>query len=203
MIVQIHGALQPIGYALLVLFFVVRCGQDLWQFHRGKDRNTLKILYALHCKRRSHVWIGIDDGTFNIVQGITGTIMKTAGFGGTEIQYYRTRDYKGSRRQWIFESIPLWAVTPIRWTCSFHGIELHYDYECIWKIFSIISFIQPLHRFRYLPLQENQARIFRKKFLKSYAAVKWCLEGASWCLPRIIFSLFASSPPVSIQTQQQ
>lgn len=35
---------------------------------------------------------------------------------------------------------------------------------------------------------------YRKKFLKSYAAV--CLEGAIVVLACIIFSLFASSPPV-------
>ena len=64
-IVQIHGALQAIGYALLVLFFVVGVVKT-WQFHRGKKTGTrIENFYTLcDCKRRSHVWIGIDDGTF-------------------------------------------------------------------------------------------------------------------------------------------
>lgn len=56
------------------------------------------------------------------------------------------------------------------------------------------TFILPLHRFRYLPSQESRARISEEVFLKSYAAV--CLEGAIVVLACIIFSLFASSPPV-------
>ena len=56
------------------------------------------------------------------------------------------------------------------------------------------TFIQRLHRFRYLLLQESRARISEEVFLKSYAAV--CLEGAIVVLACIIFSLFASSPPV-------
>lgn len=51
---------------LVSAFLCSRSGQDLWQFHRGKKTGTrIENFYTLcDCKRRSHVWIGIDDGTF-------------------------------------------------------------------------------------------------------------------------------------------
>ena len=49
-IVDIHGAVQAIGLALLVLFFVVgvmrTCGNPL-----------------CHCQRCSDLWLGADDGS--------------------------------------------------------------------------------------------------------------------------------------------
>ena len=75
-----------------------------------------------------------------------------------------------------------------RWT-FYYSSELHYDYECIWKIFSIVS----LHS----DCTDSIIFICRRaesEYRKKYAAV--CLEGAIVVLACIIFSLFASSPPV-------
>ena len=65
-IVQIHGALQAIGYALLVLFFVVGVVKTCGSFTEVKKTGTrIENFYTLcDCKRCSHVWVGIDDGTF-------------------------------------------------------------------------------------------------------------------------------------------
>ena len=41
-IINIHGALQAIGHALLVLFFVIGVVKNLRQLRRGE--NTLKII---------------------------------------------------------------------------------------------------------------------------------------------------------------
>ena len=75
----------------------------------------------------------------------------------------------------------------------YYSVEFHYDYECIWKIFRLYLYTAiapiPLSSFAGEPSQN-----IGKSFLKSYAAV--CLEGAIVVLACIIFSLFASSPPV-------
>lgn len=63
-IVTINGALQAIGYALLVLFFVVGVVKTCGSFAEVKKTGTcLEIIYSIcHCKRRHYLWTGIDDG---------------------------------------------------------------------------------------------------------------------------------------------
>ena len=81
----------------------------------------------------------------------------------------------------------------VNWWTVYYGIELYYDYECIRKIFSTVSYTAiapiPLSSFAGEPSQN-----IGRSFLKSYAAV--CLVGAVVVLACIIFSLFASAPPV-------
>lgn len=61
-----------------------------------------------------------------------------------------------------------------RWT-FYYSSELHYDYECIWKIFSIVSLHSDCTDSIIFICRRAESE-YRKKFLKSYAAV--CLEGA-------------------------
>ncbi len=100
---------------------------------------------------------------FNIVQGVTSTIMKTAGFGSTEDTVLPDEIIKAVEDCGFFESIPLWAVTLIGGlfitVLSFIMIMSVYG-----RFFFDYIFIQPLHRFRYLPLQENQAKILEEVF---------------------------------------
>lgn len=62
-IVDIHGAVQAIGLALLVLFFVV--GAYLRKFCRSQaTRAGFEAVYPLcHCQRCSDLRIRTDDGT--------------------------------------------------------------------------------------------------------------------------------------------
>lgn len=75
----------------------------------------------------------------------------------------------------------------------YHGAVIHYDYVGIRQVLSCIS-ILPLHPYPFPLLRESRNQSVGKSFIKSYAAV--CLEGAVIVLACIIFSLFASSPPV-------
>lgn len=90
-----------------------------------------------------------------------------------------------------FESIPLWAVTLIGGlfitVLSFIMIMSVYGrfFDCI--------FTQRLHRFHYLHLQESRVRISEEVFEVIRSSVS---GGAIVVLACIIFSLFASSPPV-------
>ena len=92
----------------------------------------------------------------------------------------------------FFESIPLWAVTLIGglliWVLSFVMILSVYGRFFKMYMYAALAPI-PLSTFAGEPSQN-----VGKSFLKSYAAV--CLEGAVIVLACIIFSVFASSPPV-------
>ena len=92
----------------------------------------------------------------------------------------------------FWESIPLWAVTLIGslliWVLSF--ILILTVYGRMFKLFMYAAIAPiPLSSFA----GEETGNI-GKSFLKSYASV--CLEGAIIVLACIIFSVFASSPPV-------
>lgn len=92
----------------------------------------------------------------------------------------------------FFESIPLWAVTLIGGlfitVLSFIMIMTVYGRFFKLYLYTAIAPV-PLSTFAGEPSQN-----IGKSFIKSYAAV--CLEGAIIVLACIIFSLFASSPPV-------
>ena len=92
----------------------------------------------------------------------------------------------------FFESIPLWAVTLIGGllitVLSFILIMTVYGRFFKLYLYTAIAPI-PLSTFAGEPTQS-----VGKSFIKSYCAV--CLEGAIIVLSCIIFSLFASSPPV-------
>lgn len=64
-IVDIHGAVQAIGLALLVLFFVVGVMRTLRKFCRSQaTRAGFEAVYPLcHCQRCSDLQIRTDDGT--------------------------------------------------------------------------------------------------------------------------------------------
>lgn len=193
-IVQIHGALQAIGYALLVLFFVVGVVKTCGSFTEVKrPKHALKI-FIRFAITKGVVTYGLElmMALFNIIQGVTSTIMQTAGFGSTEDTVLPDEIIEAVEDCGFFESIPLWAVTLIGGlfitVLSFIMIMSVYGRFFRLYLYTAIAPI-PLSSFAGEPSQN-----IGRSFLKSYAAV--CLEGAIVVLACIIFSLFASSPPV-------
>ena len=85
-IVQIHGALQAIGYALLVLFFVVGVVKTCGSFTEVKRPEHALKIFIRFAIAKGVVTYGLElmMALFNIIQGVTSTIMQTAGFGSTE-----------------------------------------------------------------------------------------------------------------------
>ena len=193
-IVQIHGALQAIGYALLVLFFVVGVVKTCGSFTEVKRPEHALKIFIRFAIAKGVVTYGLKlmMALFNIVQGITSTIMKTAGFGSTEDTVLPDEIIKAVEDCGFFESIPLWAGTLIGGlfitVLSFIMIMSVYGRFFRLYLYTAIAPI-PLSSFAGEPSQN-----IGRSFLKSYAAV--CLEGAIVVLACIIFSLFASSPPV-------
>ena len=129
---------------------------------------------------------------FNIIQGVTSTIMQTAGFGSTEDTVLPDEIIEAVEDCGFFESIPLWAVTLIGglFITVLSFIMIMSVYGRFFRLFLYTAIApSPLSSFAGEPSQN-----IGRSFLKSYAAV--CLEGAIVVLACIIFSLFASSPPV-------
>ena len=194
MIVQIHGALQAIGYALLVLFFVVGVVKTCGSFTEVKRPEHALKIFIRFAIAKGVVTYGLElmMALFNIIQGVTSTIMQTAGFGSTEDAVLPDEIIEAVEDCGFFESIPLWAVTLIGGlfitVLSFIMIMSVYGRFFRLYLYTAIAPI-PLSSFAGEPSQN-----IGRSFLKSYAAV--CLEGAIVVLACIIFSLFASSPPV-------
>lgn len=82
-IVNIHGAVQAIGLALLVLFFVVGVMKTCGSFAElKKPEHALKV-FIRFALAKGAVTYGLElmMALFNIVQGLISTIMTAAGFG--------------------------------------------------------------------------------------------------------------------------
>ena len=193
-IVQIHGALQAIGYALLVLFFVVGVVKTCGSFTEVKRPEHALKIFIRFAIAKGVVTYGLElmMALFNIIQGVISTIMQAAGFGRTEDTVLPDEIIEAVEDCGFFESIPLWAVTLIGGlfitVLSFIMIMSVYGRFFRLYLYKAIAPI-PLSSFAGEPSQN-----IGRSFLKSYAAV--CLEGAIVVLACIIFSLFASSPPV-------
>lgn len=194
MIVSIHGALQAIGYALLVLFFVVGVVKTCGSFTEVKKPEHALKLFIRFALAKGVVTYGLElmMALFRIVQGMVSTIMDAAGFGSAQETVLPQEIITAVEDCGFFESIPLWAVTLIGGlfvtVLSFIMIMSVYGRFFRLYLYTAIAPI-PLSTFAGEPTQN-----VGKSFLKSYAAV--CLEGAIIVLACIIFSVFASSPPV-------
>ena len=193
-VVNIYGALQAIGYALLVLFFVIGVMKTCGSFAEVKKPEHALKLFIRFALAKAVITYGMDLmlALLNIVQGVISTIMNSAGFGSSATTVLPTEIVSAVEDCGFFESIPLWAVTLIGglfiWVMSFVMILSVYGRFFKMYMYTAIAPI-PLSSFAGEPTQN-----IGKSFIKSYAAV--CLEGAIIVLACIIFSVFASSPPV-------
>ena len=191
---NIYGGMQAIGLALLVLFFVVgvmkTCG-SLTEVKKPEHALKLFIRFAI---AKIVVTYGMDLmlSLFKISQGIVSKIMTVANITSSTKSTLPSGIITAIESCGFFESIPLWAVTLIGGlvvtVLSFIMIMTVYGRFFKLYLYTAIAPI-PLSTFAGEPTQS-----VGKSFLKSYAAV--CLEGAIIVLSCIIFSLFASSPPV-------
>ena len=193
-ITSIHGALQAIGYALLVLFFVIGVMRTCGSFAEVKKPEHAVKLFIRFAIAKGVITYGLElmMAFLSVIQGIISTIMNSAGFGTATTTMLPTEIVTAIEDCGFFESIPLWAVTLIGglfvWVLSF--IMILSVYGRFFKLYMYTAIAPvPLSTFAGEPTQN-----VGKSFLKSYAGV--CLEGAIIVLACIIFSVFASSPPV-------
>ncbi|MEE1328703.1 MAG: hypothetical protein UHS47_09180 [Oscillospiraceae bacterium] len=192
-ITNIHGAIQAIGYALLVLFFVVGVMKTCGSFAELKKPEHAIKIFIRFVLAKAVVTYGLELmlAFLSIIQGVISTIMNSAGLGQSATTVLPTEIITAIEDCGFFESIPLWAVTLIGglfvWVLSFIMILSVYGRFFKLYMYTAISPI-PLSCFAGEPTQN-----IGKSFLKSYAGV--CLEGAIIVLACIIFSVFANTPP--------
>lgn len=193
-VVSINGALQAIGYALLVLFFVIGVMKTCGSFAEVKKPEHALKLFVRFAIAKGLITYGMELmlALLSIIQGVISTIMQSAGFGAPQATVLPQEIVTAVENCGFFESIPLWAITLIGglfiWVLSFIMILSVYGRFFKLYMYTAIAPI-PLSSFAGEPSQN-----IGRSFLKSYAAV--CLEGAIIVLACIIFSVFASSPPV-------
>ena len=193
-IVQINGALMAIGLALLVLFFVIGVMKTCGSFAEVKKPEHALKIFIRFVLAKGVVTYGLElmMAVFNIVQGVVSTIMNAAGFGGATQTVLPQEMVSAIENVGFFDSIPLWAVTLIGglFITVLSFVMIMSVYGCFFRLYLYTAIAPiPLSSFAGEPTQN-----VGKSFLKSYTAV--CLEGAIVVLACIIFSLFATSPPV-------
>ena len=114
-IVNINSAMQGIGLALLVLFFLVGVVKTCSSFDEVKKPEKAFKLFIRFALAKIVVVYGMDLmlSIFKISQGIISTIMKTAGINSAAKSTLPKAIAKAVESCGFFESIPLWAVTLI------------------------------------------------------------------------------------------
>ena len=191
---SIYNSMQGIGLGLLVLFFLVGMIKTCGSFDEVKRPEQVFKLFIRFVLAKIVVTYGMTLmlDVFKITQGITAKIISTANITFSSKSTLPNSIITAIESCGFFESIPLWAVTLIGGlvvtVLSFIMIMTVYGRFFKLYLYTALAPI-PLSSFAGEPTSN-----IGKSFLKSYTAV--CLEGAIIVLSCIIFSLFASSPPV-------
>ena len=164
----IHGALQAIGYGLLVLFFAVGVVKTCGSFVEVKRPEQAFKLFIRFVLAKAAVGYGLDL-MLAILQDVIDKINQVG----------------------FWDSIPLWAVTLIGglFITVLSFLMILTVYSRMFKLYMYTALAPiPLSTFAGEPSSS-----VGKNFLRSYAGV--CLEGAVIALACIIFSVMAAAPP--------
>lgn len=132
-IVNINGAVQAIGLALLVIFFLVGVVKTCGSFAEVKKPEQVVKLFVRFALAKAVITYGLELmlAIFKIVQGVMQIIMQTAGLGNATQTALPQEMIDTIESCGFFESIPLWAVTLIRWTSHYNSV-IYYDFNCVW-----------------------------------------------------------------------
>lgn len=174
MIVGIHGTVQAIGLALLVLFFVTGIIKTCGSFAEIKKPEHVLKLFVRFALAKGVITYGLElmMAIFKIVQGITSNIMSASGFGNFTQTILPNEIILAIESCGFLESIPLWAITLIGGlfitVLSFVMIMSLYGRFFKLYMYTAIAPI-PLSTFAGEPTQQ-----IGKSFIKSYSGV--CLE---------------------------
>lgn len=192
--VDINGAVQAIGLALLVLFFVAGLVKTCGSFTDVKKPEHALKAFIRFALAKGVITYGLELmlALYEIIQGVVTTIMATAGFSTPNQAVLPQEMVETIEDCGFMESIPLWAVTLIGgiFITILSFILIMTVYGRFFKLYMYTALAPvPLSTFAGEPFQN-----VGKSFLKSYCAV--LLEGAVIVLACIIFSMFASTPPV-------
>jgi len=192
-IVGINGALQAIGCALLVLFFVMGIVKTCGSFTELKKPEMAFKCFIRFVLAQAAVTHGMELMTalFKIAQGMISTIMTSSGLSALTATTLPDEMVTIIEDVGFLESIPLWAVTLLGslfiWVLSL--VMILTVYSRFFKLY-IATAIAPIPMSSFAGQPSSSIGV---SFLKSYAAI--CLEGCVIVLACVIFSAFASTPP--------
>ena len=189
----INGALQAIGCALLVLFFVMGIVKTCSSFTELKKPEMVFKCFIRFVLAQAAVTHGMELMTalFKVAQGIISTIMTASGLSALTDTTLPAEMVTIIEDVGFLESIPLWAITLLGslfiWVLSL--IMILTVYSRFFKLY-LATAIAPIPMASFAGQPSSSICV---AFLKSYAAI--CLEGCIIVLACVIFSAFASTPP--------
>lgn len=113
--VNINGTLKAVGYALLVLFFLINIVRTFNSFQEVKRPEQAFKLFLRFVLAKGVVTYGLDlmMAMFRIVQGIISRVIAASGIGGGGQMILPGGMIQTIKDCGFWESIPLWAVTLI------------------------------------------------------------------------------------------
>ncbi len=189
----INGALQAIGCALLVLFFVMGIVKTCSSFTELKKPEMVFKCFIRFVLAQAAVTHGMELMTalFKVAQGMISTIMTASGLSALTDTTLPAEMVTIIEDVGFLESIPLWAITLLGslfiWVLSL--IMILTVYSQFFKLY-LATAIAPIPMANFAGQPSSSIGV---AFLKSYAAI--CLEGCIIVLACVIFSAFASTPP--------
>ena len=192
-ILNIHGGLQAIGYALLVLFFVMGVVKTMGSFTELKKPEMAFKCFIRFVLAQAAVSHGMELllALITVGQGMVSTIMTASGLSSISDMTVPAEMVTIIESVGFLESIPLWAVTLLGslviWVLSL--VMILTVYSRFFKIYMATA-IAPIPLSSFAGQPSSSIGI---AFLKSYAAI--CLEGCVIVLACVIFSAFATTPP--------
>ncbi len=192
-ILGVNEGLKAVGYALLVLFFVMGVVKTLGSFAELKKPEQALKCFVRFILAQAAVSHGMDLMTtlFSVAQGTAVTIMGASGLNALSASVLPDEMVSIIEDVGFLESIPLWAITLLGslfiWVLSL--VMILTVYSRFFKLYMATAIAPiPLSSFAGQPSSSIGVA-----FLKSYAAI--CLEGCVIVLACVIFSAFASTPP--------
>ena len=189
----INGALQAIGCALLVLFFVMGIVKTCSSFTELKKPEMVFKCFIRFVLAQAAVTHGMELMTalFKVAQGMISTIMTASGLSALTDTTLPSEMVTIIENVGFLESIPLWAITLLGslfiWVLSL--IMILTVYSRFFKLY-LATAIAPIPMASFAGQPSSSIGV---AFLKSYAAI--CLEGCIIVLACVIFSAFATTPP--------
>ena len=190
---DINGALQAIGCALLVLFFVMGIVKTCGSFTELKKPEMVFKCFIRFVLAQAAVTHGMELMTalFKVAQGMISTIMTASGMSALTDTTLPDEMVTIIEDVGFLESIPLWAITLLGslfiWVLSL--IMILTVYSRFFKLY-LATAIAPIPMASFAGQPSSSIGV---AFLKSYAAI--CLEGCIIVLACVIFSAFATTPP--------
>lgn len=190
---NIHGGLKAIGYALLVLFFVVGVIKTCGSFAEVKRPEVAVKMFVRFALAEAAITYGMELmlAILSVCQGVISSIMSASGMGGQSALSLPGTIVTAIESVGFLDSIPLWIVSLLAslliTVLSF--VVVLTVYSRFFKLYFHAA-IAPVALASFAGQPSQSIGV---SFLKSYAGV--CLEGAIIVLACVIYSAFATSAP--------